>query len=370
MRIGILTLPLHTNYGGILQAYALQTVLERMGHEAYLIEKIRKPLKMPLWKAPLSYSKRILKKMMGYQSIIFFEQKINRETPIVRQNTDKFINDNIKRIIIDGYFDIKENDFSAIIVGSDQIWRPKYFSEIEHAYLDFTQNWNILRISYAASFGTDEWEYNEEQTKQCGKLIKTFNAVSVREKSGIDLCRQHFGTNAEHVLDPTMLLAKEDYIRLFDTMNLPKSDGNLFCYVLDNSSEKSELIEKVAKERCLRPFYINKDFYNFEIEVNKRIQPPVEAWIRGLYDAELVITDSFHACVFSILFNKPFIAICNADRGLSRFISLFNMFGLGQKEQISNSAIIDCTETDWDSLNNTLNEKIRFSLKILKESLN
>ena len=268
------------------------------------------------------------------------------------------------------YFDIKENDFSAIIVGSDQIWRPKYFSEIEHAYLDFTQNWNILRISYAASFGTDEWEYNEEQTKQCGKLIKTFNAVSVREKSGIDLCRQHFGTNAEHVLDPTMLLAKEDYIRLFDTMNLPKSDGNLFCYVLDNSSEKSELIEKVAKERCLRPFYINKDFYNFEIEVNKRIQPPVEAWIRGLYDAELVITDSFHACVFSILFNKPFIAICNADRGLSRFISLFNMFGLGQKEQISNSAIIDCTETDWDSLNNTLNEKIRFSLKILKESLN
>lgn len=83
MRIGILTLPLHTNYGGILQAYALQTVLERMGHEACLIEKIRKPLKMPLWKAPLSYGKRILKKMMGYQSIIFFEQKINRETPIV-----------------------------------------------------------------------------------------------------------------------------------------------------------------------------------------------------------------------------------------------------------------------------------------------
>ena len=91
MRIGILTLPLHTNYGGILQAYALQTTLERMGHKVFLIEKRREPLKLPLWKAPLSYGKRIFKNIIGHPFPVFYEQKVNREMPIVRQYTDKFI---------------------------------------------------------------------------------------------------------------------------------------------------------------------------------------------------------------------------------------------------------------------------------------
>ena len=199
MRIGILTLPLHTNYGGILQAYALQTVLERMGHEVCLIEKRRRPLKLPLWKAPLSYGKRIVKNLTGHPFPIFYEQKINRETQIIRQNTDKFISKYIKRKIVNDYYDIQENDFDAIVVGSDQIWRPQYFHEIEHAYLDFTEGWNIRRIAYAPSFGTDEWEYTPKQTERCCILIKDFNAVSVRESSGVNLCREYLGINAIHV---------------------------------------------------------------------------------------------------------------------------------------------------------------------------
>ncbi len=75
MKVGILTLPLHTNYGGILQAYALQTVLERMGHNVSLIERRREPLKLPLWKAPLSYGKRILKNMLGHPFPIFMSKR-------------------------------------------------------------------------------------------------------------------------------------------------------------------------------------------------------------------------------------------------------------------------------------------------------
>ena len=173
MRIGILTLPLHTNYGGILQAYALQTVLERMGHDVCLIEKKRQPLRLPLWKAPLSYGKRIVKNLTGHPFPIFYEKKMNREEPIVRQNTDKFINKYIKRRIVDDFSDIKETDFDAIVVGSDQIWRPKYFQEIEHTFLDFTEGWNIKRIAYAASFGTDKWEYTPEQTERCSMSEKS-----------------------------------------------------------------------------------------------------------------------------------------------------------------------------------------------------
>lgn len=91
MKIGVLTLPLHTNYGGILQAYALQTVLERMGHEVCLIERRVKPYRLPLWKMPFSYGKRILKNLTGHPYPIFYEQKVNREMPVIRQYTDKFI---------------------------------------------------------------------------------------------------------------------------------------------------------------------------------------------------------------------------------------------------------------------------------------
>lgn len=356
MKIGILTLPLHTNYGGILQAYALQTVLERMGHEVCLIEKKRKPFRLPLWKAPLVYGKRVLKNLAGHPYPIFYEQKVNREEPITRQNTDLFIKRYIKRRIVNDFSELKESDFDAIVVGSDQIWRPKYFNgNIEDAYLKFAEGWNIKRIAYAASFGTDEWEYTAAQTKECAQLLKQFDAVSVREASGVDLCRKHFGVEARHVLDPTMLLSAEDYIRLFETAGTPKSPGTLLCYILDETPEKATLIERIAKERKLATFRINSKVEDKTAPITERIQPPVEQWLRGFHDAELVVTDSFHACVFSILFHKPFFVVGNKKRGLSRFTSLLGMFGL-EDRLISTVTEADSFETEiqWDSIDTPL----------------
>lgn len=370
MRIGIITLPLHTNYGGILQAYALQTVLERMGHDVCLIEKKRKLLPFPLWKAPFVYGKRILKNLAGHPFPIFYEQKINRERPVVSQNTDKFIDRYIKRRIVDDYSDIKETDFDAIVVGSDQIWRPKYFHEIEHAFLDFTEGWNIKRLAYAASFGTDKWEYTQRQTERCGRLLRTFDAVSVREASGVELCRKYFGVEAAHVLDPTMLLAKEDYIQLFETANTPKSPGTLLCYILDETPEKAAYIEKIAKEYKLIPFRNNSRVEDGTAPLSERIQPPVEQWLRGFYDAEFVVTDSFHACVFSILFHKPFIVIGNVKRGMSRFISLLSMFGL--EKRLITSSFYDMGKIEnmnWNKVSAILNEKAYDSISFLTEHL-
>lgn len=90
MKIGILTLPLTSNYGGILQAYAMQTILERMGNEVDIIEQIY-PKQLPLWRMPLSYCKRILKNLTGHPFPIFYEQKLKKDLPVIRQNTDKFI---------------------------------------------------------------------------------------------------------------------------------------------------------------------------------------------------------------------------------------------------------------------------------------
>ena len=367
MRIGILTLPLHTNYGGILQAYALQTVLERMGHEVHVIEKNRRPLSIPIQKMPFCYGKRIVKNIIGRKCPIFYEQKYNREQPIIRQNTDKFIKKYIHIAEYDDFSDIKESEYDAIVVGSDQVWRPKYFglNQIENAYLKFAEGWNIKRIAYAASFGTDEWEYTPKQTEECGRLLRMFDVVSVREDSAVNLCKKHFGVEAQHVLDPTMLLNREDYIKLFEAVDTPKSKGNLLCYILDETEEKKALIKRIADEKGLIPFNVKSQSDDINSPLSERVQPPLEQWLRGFYDAEFVVTDSFHACVFSILFNKPFIVYGNVDRGLSRFKSLLTMFGL--EDRIITNVIdeVNSSEIDWNRVDRILNDRIILSENFL-----
>lgn len=365
MRIGILTLPLHTNYGGILQAYALQTVLERMGHRTCLIAKEKKTFTLPVWKRPFSYSKRILKNMMGHPFPIFCEQKMNKEEPIVSQNIAPFIDAYIKRRIIGDFCDVKEADYDAIVVGSDQIWRPQFFHPIEHAYLDFTEGWNIKRMAYAVSFGTDNWEYTNKQEKRCCNLAKVFDFLSVREQSGVKLCSEHFGLNVEQVLDPTMLLTRDDYIKLFQSRSTHKSSGNLLCYILDETPEKTEFINKEASRRHLQPFWANSKA-DIRAPLNERIKPSVEQWLRGFYDADFVITDSFHACVFAIIFEKPFLVIGNSYRGISRITSLLNIFNL--ENRLYTGKQIDCTqEIDRLQIASILAEKRKCAYAFLEQ---
>ena len=370
MRIGILTLSLHTNYGGILQAYALQTILERMGHEVVVFDKKRE-FKLPYWKYPLAYIKRAIKKyILKKKNVRIFEEQYRKSIyPIISQHTQEFIDKYIHLYNVKSLKDAKEEDFDAIVVGSDQVWRPKYFmpmfkTGIQDAYLAFTKDWKIKRLVYAASFGTDDWEYTTSQTKSCRDLLKQFDAISVREESGVNFCKERLGVEAKHVLDPTMLLDKEDYIKLFEKANTPKSPGTLLYYILDETAEKNEIIDKIAKERNLTPFRVNSKIENPNARLEERIQPPVEAWLRGFYDAEFIVTDSFHACVFSIVFGKPFVVIGNEKRGIARFESLLRLFGLEDRliKEIENSNYIK----EFTELRCFLEDKRKYCFNFLK----
>lgn len=335
MRIGILTLPLHTNYGGILQAYALQTVLERKGHKVVVFDTPNEYSLPPLWKLPLCFAKRIVMKCLGKSQEIFLERHLNHERHVIAQYIQPFVDNHIHRKVIRSFKELKATDYDAIVVGSDQVWRAIYFSPmwfhqpIDNAFLAFAENWNVKRLAYAASFGTNEWEYTDEETLRCKELIGKFNAISLREEGGVELCRKYFNVMVQHVLDPTMLLSVDDYMALFRKCNTSKSHGNLLVYVLDETSELSELVNDIVTEKHLVPFSVNNPY---EADENKpledRIKPSVETWLRGFFDAELIVTDSFHACVFSIIFNKQFIVVGNKSRGMSRFESLLKMFGL------------------------------------------
>lgn len=376
MRIGILTLPLHTNYGGILQAYALQTVLERMGHDVVVFDTPNKAYLPPLWKLPLSMTKRVLLKGLGKGDRIFIEHHLNKTRPVIAQNIQPFIDKYIHRKVIRKFTDLKSQDFDAIVVGSDQVWRAIYFpmwgekQDIENAYLSFTEGWNIKRISYAASFGTDDWEYTNEQTLRCKALLQMFDAISVRETNGINLCKKYFDVDSVHVLDPTLLLDEFDYSMFFQNANTPKSDGTLLNYILDETEESTIIISDVAKQKCLETFSVNNPYeYDESKPLSERIKPSVEKWLRGFYDAEFVVTDSFHACVFSILFKKQFVVIGNETRGMSRIESLLKMFEIEDRLVTSIFNVKTLPNIDYDNVYSLLINMRKNSINYLQEAL-
>lgn len=329
MKIGILTLPLHTNYGGILQAYALQTVLERMGHEVVVFNK-----EIPISKvSPRILLMRFVLKLLGRDIVIFSERKASREAPKVNKSLISFRKKYIHEEYISKLFDMVNYKLDCIVVGSDQVWRPKYFKEewsepMENAFLSFTRGCSIKRISYAASFGTDNWEYTDSETEKIRELVKLFNAISVRESSGISLLKDYLNVDSELVLDPTLLLSKDDYIELFKISKEQQSPGKILVYLLNPNTKQNEIIHNLERSMYLTSFSVNRKGISPTAPIEQRILPSVESWLRGFYDAELIVTDSFHACVFSIIFGKPFVVFGNKQRGLTRIDSLLIKFNL------------------------------------------
>ena len=367
MKIAIFTLPLYTNYGGILQAYSLQTVLERMGHEVTHLQAKHSRLHNPVV-MPLVWCKRLYRKyFQGDRQLPVFENPYKW----ARKNTDRFIscNLNCRFLAPEEWNEGLASEYDAFVVGSDQVWRPVY-TDVTKYFTSFLGHSDICRIAYAASFGVDVNEFSDEQLA-CGReFLKLFSAISVREESGIRMCKELFNVQACQVLDPTMLLRREDYQRF--VLTAPQSPGNLMVYVLDRTEEKDAFIAEFAEKRGLVPFYANSKTetpWNVDIPIGERKHPPLENWLRGFADAEFVLTDSFHACVFSILFHKPFGVFVNLERGLSRIESLLRPLGLMDRCIFDAPVDLD-RPIDWELIDNVLMQKAESSMEFLKQALN
>ena len=369
MKIGILTQPLHANYGGLLQNYALQQVLLRAGHEVETID----------WYPSYNSLRERLYRVKRAMLSVFFPEKYPKlryriteeERNVIQRNTNHFISTYInhteKVSSEEGFITkAKEGNYAAYVVGIDQCWRPRYNAFLSSMFLDFVKGEKTKRIAYAASFGTDQWEFTQEKTSICAPLAQNFDFVSVREDSGVKLCKEHLGVNAVHVLDPTLLLTKEDYIHLIEAEKEPKSQGTLFNYILDPDSVKSAFINRVAKERELKSFQVlpkcqeeTRTKQDVKNHIEDCVFPGVTTWLRAFLDAEMTIVDSFHGMVFSIIFNKPFWVIGNANRGMSRFTSLLKMFHLQDRLLDANQLQeVDINRPiDWASVNTILEQK-------------
>lgn len=369
MKIGVITLPLHINYGGILQAYALQRVLQDIGHDVVLLDSYPKcPQLHPFPLQQMFYLKRLLKKFFTPHSATpIFNEKIQIERYNKKEHIRNFYRKHIRHIDFNQRMRLNPKDFDALVVGSDQIWRPMYCSNIANSYLEFAEHWtNIKRISYATSFGTNDWEYTKEQTMRCSQLVQIFNAVSVREETGIALCNTHLGIDPTWVLDPTLLVDTKHYMEHIEKTTKENPPRMCLSYMLDETEEKNTILQHIVEEQR----YNLVSYKNIDNQDNNNV-PSVEEWLKAFHDANFVFTDSFHGCVFSIIFNKPFIVYGNKERGMARFNSLLKIFGLEDRlvtsKEEAEKAIAQ--PIDWEKINTIKKEWQEKSINFLKENL-
>lgn len=376
MRIATVTLPLHTNYGGLLQAYALKAVLEAQGHSVTVLdlkEKMPAPKGM---KAPFIYAGRMFRRLLkgGAGPEVFRERRYARELPALSANTSVFVREYIAPRMLDSYSDVREGEYDAFVTGSDQVWRPLYFHPVEDAFLAFTKGWDVRRVAYAASFGTDQLEYEYVQLETCARLLEAFDGVSVREESAVRQCEEWLDCErAVQVLDPVMLLDASVYKKMADKAVNRPAKGHLVTYILDRSREKEAVIDFVRRVSGLEVYDASAYPYINDRLLGERTVPPVEQWLAAFTDAEFVVTDSFHGCVLAILMHKRFIAVGNSHRGTARLKSLLDMFGLDMRLVHGIDPEDDgdyfLSDIDWENVETVLNAERNGSLAFLHTSL-
>lgn len=376
MNIAIITLPLHTNYGGLLQAYALKHKLEQQGHKVDVIDlKDKMPAPKGL-KAPFIYIRRMASAIFKGTEV-FREKRYARELPVVAANISKFVDKYISPRMVNEYKDINEGEYDAFVVGSDQVWRPLYFKNIEDAFLRFAEGWDVKRIAYAASFGTDRLEYEYTQLEACGKLLEQFDAVSVREDSAVRMCEEWLDyEGAVHVADPVMLLDASELAELVKRAGESEGHpaaGRIMTYILDPSKEKSAAVDFISRVSSAQVYDASVNPYARELPLSERVVPSVEKWIAGFAEADFVVTDSFHGCVLSILMHKKFLAVGNSRRGMARLSSLLDMFGLegrlvhGIDPEDDGEYFL--SDIDWEAVEEKLKAFKEHSEKFLADAL-
>ena len=333
------------NYGSELTYYALYQVLRRKGLEVLLVERPREAV----W---------------GPNDI----PALFRENPYPAGSC----------YIPDRKMDMYKLKYSSdtFMVGSDQIWHHDLYDCFgKVCYLDFVHG-KLKKIAYAASFGRDYWTGSDSDALKRAMELREFQHISVREASGVEICREKFGVEAQRVLDPVFLCPTE-YYRSLAQKSVLDERKHIAVYMLDESVRKQEWIHMAEEKLGTRALIISDAFIqNVEEGWDREIfsGASIEDWLYSIITAEYVLTDSFHGTCLAILFNKPFISIVNHGRGENRFRELLEILGLKDRllspdtESEEISRMLD-QPVSFDEANEILDKERSLSDKWLDHAL-
>lgn len=336
-----------SNYGSALTYYALGNVLSDMGKQPILV-KLPTKSGNP-WDADTKISIDFLGK--------YFKITADRDFSRLHE--------------VNHFCD-------AFMLGSDQMWRVDSLRAVGYSFfLDFVEK-NKKKIAFSTSFGNEHFSDDKELTETAGDFLKRFDAISVREKSGIDVCRREFGVEAQQVLDPVFLCKKEAYERAIANVNDEAPKKYLLCYILDPSPEKQEAARTIAEKEGLEIITIlgMKEYANGVNQWNLgKVLPKVspEQFLFYIKNCSYLMTDSHHGTCFGIIFEKPYAAIVNAHRGATRFETVADALGL--KDRLFYNALDICKskkpfeDIDYTKVAKKLQPEVDRGMNWLKNAL-
>lgn len=390
MKIGIVThFNKSTNYGGVLQAYALTKKLNDIGYDA---EQIAYKASCSNLNEPKKNASRFLKKLTVKRVLgaikrrvkkLIFKKRIKNEQLAVQEKRNcfkKWTDRNVKSSnVVYNANNISEcnNLYDGFITGSDQVWNYTWYDE--NYFLDFASN-SKIKLSYAASLGHNEIPNDIKEVYS--KHLKSFNAVSVREQNMVELFTPIAPVNIEWVVDPVFLLDKEEWGEaVFNAINI--NVKYVFCYFFGENKKERQIVKEFAKRKGLKTVIIQDLRLQFGEQVNesfadiklKNVNPGEFLYL--IKNAEYVFTDSFHATAFSLIFQKQFFVFNRFSNGgmSDRITSVTNLFNVSERfcagknenlEYVNTLKDIDYTANQYEF--NQLKEKsINFLLKSLGE---
>ena len=352
-RVGIITINDNDNYGNRLQNYALQEVIKKYGFEVITIKN----------------DKRLNNKVKGKHFFInifkFFKNRFGILLKSNRKRLKNFkeFNKNIKfsEILYTAYTKKLSKKYDFFITGSDQVWKPIYDRMSYMDLLCFAES--NQKIAYAPSFGISNIE--SKYHKFLRESLKDYKYLSVREKRGAEIINEITGKNAEVVLDPTLLLDEYEWGKVEKKIDNISNSKYILTYFLGNNIYKEE-IDEVAKKYGMKVINLmdkNCKFY----------QSGPSEFLYLFHNSSLIFTDSFHACVFSIIYKKPFFVFERAQKGMnnmnSRLDSLLQLTKQEFRHINSISEVKDFFENDYAEVNNILEKEKQKSINFLKKAL-
>jgi len=385
-KVGIITFYHNSeNYGGLLQAYALVYKIKKLGYECEQISY--EGSNLPNLFIDKIVTKGVMKKIIlivpkkvkNFALNLKDKQKIKSIQSGLQLRSEAFENFRLNRIPHSKTYNQKTinnsvANYDIFVCGSDQIWNPIWTDN--SYYLDFVPS-NKIKISYAASFGVNQ--LSPLESKDISKIINRIDRISVRESEGKEILKEEFGLNAELVLDPTLLLKKQEWDALAE--EVPINYKYMFVYLLGDSIKHRKLIKKYAIKLNLKIVYLPHIFSkycrndeNFADTDLYDVGP--EKFISLIKNADIIITDSFHGCVFSIIYEKKFWALKrhadeHASTMNSRLYSLFSLLGIKERiiseEKLTIEPKLFNNEIDYIQCKKVLSICREQSLTYLKE---
>lgn len=345
-------------YGGALQCYALQQIMRSMGHEVHVINRKWGKFTSETHKSVVSRIKQKIHNIIVPDPFVdFYIDNYSFTAPVCSE--EDLIELGTKK-----YFDV-------IIVGSDQPWNPDCIKTMGYYfYLDWVSP-VVKKYAYAVSYGKDYFPASEKEIDDIKTILGTYEAVSVREKSGIAISKNLFGIVAQLCLDPTLLLSAIEYDSLIVDKQL--SNDYICKFFLDQTPEKYRFVSAIAEKEHLKIIDNNPPMPNNKVQRYFYRRRSISQWLRNIRDSKYVITDSFHGTVFSLLFHKRFISINNIKRGSARFESLLSVTGqLDRLQGIDNNEIgtaysILKKEIDYSKVDAIIRNMKMASLSFLKD---